>query len=118
MLWFGDYRSSSEVAGSTDPACRRGSMRRAEPEQGLERRHRLAPAIVTKDELVEVDGKLGTTDAMVGANQPLLEVANGPVGERHDRGDASVQVTAQGLRPGDVRLCTSSCAISDSWLRV
>ena len=102
MLWFGDDYSWLEVAGSTDPAGRRGPVRSAEAEQGLKRRHGLAPAIVTKDELVEVDGKLGTADAVVGANQPLLEVANGPVGERHHRGDASVQVTAQGLRPGDV----------------
>ena len=102
MLWFGDDYSWLEVAGSTGPAGRRGPVRSAEAEQGLKRRHGLAPAIVTKDELVEVDGKLGTADAMVGANQPLLEVANGPVGERHHRGDASVQVTAQGLRPGDV----------------
>ena len=92
----------AEVAGSTDPTGRRGPVRSAEAEQGLKRRHGLAPAIVTEDELVEVDGKLGTADAMIGANQPLLEVANGPIGERHHRGDASVQVTAQGLRPGDV----------------
>ena len=102
MLWFGDDYSWSEVAGSTDPAGRRGPVRSAEAEQGVKRRHGLAPAIVTKDELVEVDGQLGTADAMVGTNQPLLEVANGPVGERHHRGDASVQVTAEGLRPGDM----------------
>ena len=37
-----------------------------------------------------------------GADQPLLKVADGPLGQRHDRGDASTQVTAQGLRPGDM----------------
>ncbi len=69
MLWFGDYHSWPEVAGSTDPTGRRGPVRSAEAEQGLKRRHGLAPAIVTEDELVEVDGKLGAADAMVGANQ-------------------------------------------------
>ncbi len=59
MLWFGDYHSWPEVAGSTDPTGRRGPVRSAEAEQGLKRRHGLAPAIVTEDELVEVDGKLG-----------------------------------------------------------
>ena len=38
----------------------------------MKRRHGLAPAIVTEDELVEVDGKFGAADAMVGANQPLI----------------------------------------------
>ena len=70
MLRFGDYHSWPEVAGSTDPAGRRGPVRSAEAEQGLKRRHGLAPAIVTEDELVEVDGKLGAADAMVGATQP------------------------------------------------
>ena len=67
MLWFGDDYSWLEVAGSTDPAGRRGPVRSAEAEQGLKRRHGLAPAIVTKDELVEVDGKLGqaATDPVV-----------------------------------------------------
>ena len=55
-------------------------MHRAEPEQGLKGGHGLSPAIVAKDELVEVDGKLRAADAVIGTDQPLLEVADGPVG--------------------------------------
>ena len=102
MLWVEDYRSSAEVPGTADTTGRRGPVSRAETEQGLKGGHGLSPAIVTKDELIQVDGKLGAADAVVGADQPLLKVADGPVCQRHDRWDASTQVTAQGLRPGDV----------------
>jgi len=38
-------------------------------------------AIVPKDEFVEVYLQLGVTHTMVGADQPLLEVANGAIGK-------------------------------------
>ena len=34
-----------------------------------------------KDEFVEVDLELGLAHSVVGADQPLLEVSNGPIGE-------------------------------------
>ena len=102
MLRLSDSHLSLEVTGSADAAGRGGPVGRSETEQGLKGGHGLSPAIVTKDELIQVDGKLGAADAVVGADQPLLKVADGAVGQRHDRWDASTQVTAQGLRPGDV----------------
>ena len=102
MLWFGDYHSSSQVAGSTDTAGRRWQVRSSEAEQGLKRGHGLAPAIVPKDELVQIHGKLGATDAVIGADQPLLEIANGPVGQWDDRRDSAAQIMALGLGAGDV----------------
>jgi hypothetical protein len=42
--------------------------------ESLESGHGLPPAVVSEDELVEVDLELTTADAMVGANQPLLRV--------------------------------------------
>ena len=102
MLRLSDSHLSLEVTGSADAAGRGGPVGRSETELGLKGGHGLSPAIVTKDELIQVDGKLGAADAVVGADQPLLKVADGAVGQRHDRWDASTQVTAQGLRPGDV----------------
>ena len=102
MLWFGDCHLSLEVTGSANAAGRCGPVRRAQTEQSLKGGHRLSPAIVTKDELIQVDGKLGAADAVVGADQPLLEVANGPVGQWDDRRDTATQLPAQGLGPADV----------------
>ena len=103
MLRLSDSHLSLEVTGSADAAGRGGPVGRSETEQGLKGGHGLSPAIVTKDELLQVDGKLGAADAVVGADQPLLKVADGAVGQRHDRWDASTQVTAQGLRRGETR---------------
>ena len=47
--------------------------------ESLESGHGLPSAVVSEDELVEVDLELTAADAMVGANQPLLEVTDGSV---------------------------------------
>lgn len=52
----------------------------AETEQGLKDGHGLSAAIVTQDELVEVDRKLRAANAVIGTDQSLLEVADRPVG--------------------------------------
>ena len=49
-------------------------------------RHRLSPAMVAEYELIEVRLELGTADAMMGTNQPVLEVTDDAIGERHDKG--------------------------------
>jgi hypothetical protein len=41
---------------------------------------RLLAAVVTKNELIQIDLELSSADAVVGADQPLLEVANGSTG--------------------------------------
>ena len=103
MLRFGDYHSWPEVAGSTDPTGRRGPVRSAEAEQGLKRRHGLAPAIVTEDELVEVDGKLGAADAMVGANQGIVRLIRLDPKHLHSRTSRRhVDATRPGRRLGRV----------------
>ena len=48
-------------------------------QESLESGHGLPPAVVSEDELVEVDLELTATNAVVGANQPLLQVADGSV---------------------------------------
>jgi hypothetical protein len=72
---------------------------RSEAGQGLERGHGKPPAIVTKDEFIEVYLKLIAAHTVAGSNQPLLEVANRAVGQRHDGLCAFAQVDAEGLVP-------------------
>jgi len=52
---------------------------------------------VTKGELVEVDLKLGATDAMMGPDEPLLKIADRAIRERHDGGDTFAKVFAHRL---------------------
>lgn len=58
--------------------------------------------IVTKDEFVKVDLELGFAHTMVGSDQPLLEVADGPVGKRDNGLRAFSQLRAEGLGPNDM----------------
>ena len=48
----------------------------SEAEQGLECSHGLLAAIVSKDKLVEINRELTAADAVMGSDQPLLQVAN------------------------------------------
>jgi hypothetical protein len=70
--------------------------------ESLESGHGLPSAVVSEDELVEVDLELTAADAMVGANQPLLEVTDGSVA----RGTTDLaplrNFGPQGLSAGDM----------------
>jgi hypothetical protein len=50
----------------------------------LEGGHRCAPAIKAKDELIQIELKVVTGNAVVGALKPGLEVADHAVGARDD----------------------------------
>jgi hypothetical protein len=54
-------------------------------EQHLECCHRGFAAVVSKHELVEVNLELSAAHAVVRPGQPLLQVADGTVRQRHDR---------------------------------
>jgi hypothetical protein len=58
-------------------------MPRSKSKQCLERSHRRLPPIVTKYEFIQVDLELIAADTVMSPKQPLLEIANGPVRERH-----------------------------------
>jgi hypothetical protein len=77
-------------------------MDSAEAEEGLERSHRLASAVVPKDELVQVDLELGATDPVVSANEPLLQVTDGAIGQRDHRFGAAAQFGSERLRAREV----------------
>src|ERR1039458_6395321 len=75
----------------------RGLPSGAETEQGLERGHRLPPAIMAKDEFVEINLKLITAHAVISSDQPLLQVANGAVCQRHHGLCPPAQLDSLGL---------------------
>jgi hypothetical protein len=82
---------SGDVPSASNLSVRRGGASCPEAEQCLKGGHWLPSPIVPKDELVEVDLKLRLTDPVVRADQPLLEIADGAVRERHDGGCAFAQ---------------------------
>ena len=90
------------IAAASDAAvgCRRATS--PEPEQRLERWHGLLAAIVPKDELVEVSLELRAAHAVIGANQPLLQIADRAIGEWHDRLRIRAERSPQRLLEGDM----------------
>src|SRR6516225_9114832 len=113
MLRLDLAETLEHIAPTVDTAvgCRNPSS--AEAEEGLERGHWLFPAVVPKDELIKVRLELSSADAVVGPNQPVLEVANNPVREWYDRGGALTERRAQRLLDRDVpipgRLQSGEC---------
>src|SRR4029453_10134191 len=79
----------------------RGPPVATEAEQGLESCPRPA-AVGPEDKLVEVDLELCTADSVMSSDQPVLEIADHPIGERNDRLGASSQTTSKRLGPRDV----------------
>src|SRR6516225_7383440 len=113
MLRLDLAETLEHIAPTVDTAvgCRNPSS--AQAEEGLERGHRLFPAVVPKDELIKVRLELSSADAVVGPNQPVLEVADHTIRERHDRGGTLTERGAQRLLERDVpipgRLQSGEC---------
>ena len=63
-----------------------------ETEQGLERGHGLPAPIMAKDEFIKINLKLIATHAVIGSDQPLLEILNGAVCQRQYRVGAFAQI--------------------------
>src|ERR1019366_8100500 len=75
----------------------RGLVLGPEFQQGLERRHRLLAPIMAKDEFVKISLELMAAHAVMGSEQPLLQIADGTVCQRHHGLSASVQIGSRGL---------------------
>ena len=69
-----------------------------ETKQGLERGHGLPAPIVAEDEFIKINLKLIAAHAVIGSDQPLLEIPNGAVCQRQYRVRAFAQIDSQGLR--------------------
>jgi hypothetical protein len=74
----------------------------SQAKQSLKSGHGLPPTVVSENELVEVDLELTAADAVVGSNQPLLQVTDGSVGQGHDRFSTLAQFGPQRLNAGDM----------------
>src|SRR3989441_10613812 len=85
----------------SDAIIRCGTMDSSEAKESLKSGHRLPATVVPEDELVQGDLELATAYAVVGANEPLLQVTDGSVGQRHDRFGTFAQCGPQWLRAGD-----------------
>ncbi len=75
--------------------CR--GARSSQAEKSLESSHGLLSAIVPKDELVKVDLELGAAYPVVSADEPLLQVTDGAIRERHRGFRALAQLGSQRL---------------------
>ncbi len=91
-----------KVRGATYLVVGCGLVVGSEAEECLERDHGEPPAIMAKDEFIEVDLELITAHAVVGSDQPLLEVANCTVRQWHHRLRAFAAVGSEELVPGHV----------------
>jgi hypothetical protein len=62
----------------------RGASATAKAKQRLEGGPRLPATVGPEDELIEVDLELPAADSVVSAHEPVLKVADHPVGKRND----------------------------------
>ena len=69
-----------------------------ETEEGLERGHGLPAPIVERRISCRVNLKLIAAHAVIGSDQPLLEIPNGAVGQGQHRLRTFAQIDSQGLR--------------------
>jgi Hydantoinase B/oxoprolinase len=81
MLWSAWARRRRKILCTTYELIWRGFMLGPETEQSLKRRHRLLAPIVAKDEFIEVRLKLSRAHAVMGSDQPLLQVADCAIGQ-------------------------------------
>ena len=102
MLRLAAVEEREHIAPALDSAIGCGRATCAQAEEGLKRGHRLSPAIVAEHELIEVRLELGAADAVMGAHQPVLQVADNAIGERYNRAGALAQRRAQRLLERDV----------------
>lgn len=52
-------------------------------EQGLERSHRCPATVVAENELIQINLELVPAHAVIGSNEPLLQIANSAVCQRY-----------------------------------
>jgi hypothetical protein len=84
-------RLRRDIPSASNPPVRCGRASGPQAEQRLKGGHRLPTSIVAKDEFIQVDLKLRLTDPVVRADQPLLQIADRAVRERHHRSRAFAQ---------------------------
>ena len=104
MLRLAVLKEFEHIAPALDPTVRCGRATSAQAEERLKRRHRLLSTVVSEHEFVEVGLELGPAYTVMGANQPVLEIADDSVGERHDGARALTERRSQWLLERDVAI--------------
>ena len=94
--------SFCQIQSTSNAAVSRGPLVCSQTEQSLKGRHGLVTPIMAKNELIEVNLELRAANAVVGADQPLLKVADSTVGQGHYRFGSVAQFGCLRLRPPDV----------------
>src|SRR5487761_165640 len=94
-LAFGGQAGDVLCASNAFIRCKCTASPKAE--QGLERSHRCPATVVTENELIQVNLELMPAHAVIGSNQPLLQVANRAVCQRYRGLRAFAQVGLQWL---------------------
>ncbi len=103
ICWgLGLKRDVRKVDRIADAVVRGRSAGGSEAKESLEGSHGLLSAIVPKDELVEVGLELRAADPVMSADERLLEVADGAIGEWHHRRRTFAQFGSQRLSARDV----------------
>ena len=94
--------SFSQIQSTSNAAVSRGPLLCSQTEQSLKSGHRLVTPIVAENKLIEVNLELRAADAVVGTDQPLLEVADSTVSQGQYRFGSLTQFGCLRLRPRDV----------------
>ena len=100
ICWGQSWLGGLEGPPASHLLIGRGLVPGPETEQGLERRHRLLAPIMAKDEFIKISLELIAAYAVMGSEQPLLQVADGAVGQRHRGLRAFLQLGSRGLTAG------------------
>jgi hypothetical protein len=114
MLWSVSDRKMRQISSAANQPSRRRPARTPQSEQRLKRGHRGFSAVMSKRKLVEIDLHMVTADAMVRADEPLLQVADRAVGQGHDRRHATPQSGFVRLGAANVPMCRTSAAFTPS----
>ena len=94
--------SFCQIQSTSNAPVSRGPLLCSQTEQSLKSRHGLVTPIVGKNEFVEVDLQLCPAYSVVGADQTLLNVSNGPISKWHNGFVALTQFGCHRLSAGDV----------------
>jgi hypothetical protein len=92
-----------QVSSAANLPIRRRRTAGPEPEQRLKRGGGYSTTVMTEDKLVEIDLELTAAHAVMSAHKPLLEVADGAVGEGHNRLRARAELSGPRLLRGTWR---------------
>jgi len=102
MLGLAVLKELEHIAPALDPTVRCGRAPSAQTEERLKRCHWLLSTIVSEHEFIEVRLELSPAHAVMGADQPVLEIADDSIGERHDGARPFAERRSQRLLERDV----------------